>query len=353
MRVPAAADQVDDGHALGRDRVLRQQAQGAGDLLGRQRWIASPSSSTAPDDGRSSRASPRSSVDLPQALAPTITVIRPSGTSQVRSSTTARVAVPERDARGPPAGLAGCGVVGGSSPPSFDGAAAGEQPEQERRTEGAGDDADRAVDVGAAGRRRRSRRARRRSPPRPARPPSSVVRPPLRARAIGPDRKATNATGPAAATATATSSDASEQQQRRCGRAATPRPAAVSSPSSVDAQRAGQPRRWRAAARAGRAPSSRIAGQSAPLRLPVSQLQHQLDVVLVGAGEEVAGRPTAGRRRRRRRPARAGSRPRPGLRPRARQRDRQARRRRRRRRPGTALVQRRRSRTPRRRWRRC
>ena len=35
VRVPAAADEVDDGDALGCDRVLRQQPEGAGDLLGR------------------------------------------------------------------------------------------------------------------------------------------------------------------------------------------------------------------------------------------------------------------------------------------------------------------------------
>ena len=41
--------------------------------------IACPSSSTEPDDGRSSLASPRSRVDLPQALAPTMTVTSPVG----------------------------------------------------------------------------------------------------------------------------------------------------------------------------------------------------------------------------------------------------------------------------------
>ena len=59
--------------------------------------IAVPSSSTAPD-GRAAAAGPcpRSSVDLPQALAPTITVIWPSGTSVDRPSTTGAVAVPQR-----------------------------------------------------------------------------------------------------------------------------------------------------------------------------------------------------------------------------------------------------------------
>ena len=50
--------------------------------------IACPSSRIAPDVGRSSRAIPRSRVDLPQALAPTITVVWPSGSSVLRSATT-------------------------------------------------------------------------------------------------------------------------------------------------------------------------------------------------------------------------------------------------------------------------
>jgi hypothetical protein len=54
-------------------------------------WMSLPSRKTVPDAGVSSRASPRSRVDLPQALAPTMTVIRPVGMPTVRSVTTDRV----------------------------------------------------------------------------------------------------------------------------------------------------------------------------------------------------------------------------------------------------------------------
>ncbi len=37
MRIPAAADEVEDGDAVRRDRGLREQAEAAGDLLRRQR----------------------------------------------------------------------------------------------------------------------------------------------------------------------------------------------------------------------------------------------------------------------------------------------------------------------------
>jgi hypothetical protein len=53
-------------------------------------WMSRPSSCTVPPAGLSSRASPRSSVDLPQALAPTIVVIRPGGIVTDRSATTSR-----------------------------------------------------------------------------------------------------------------------------------------------------------------------------------------------------------------------------------------------------------------------
>ena len=49
VRVPSAADEVGDHDALGRDRALREQAEGAGDLLGRAACAASlPSSTTCP-----------------------------------------------------------------------------------------------------------------------------------------------------------------------------------------------------------------------------------------------------------------------------------------------------------------
>ena len=54
-------------------------------LVGR-RWIASPSSSDRARAGRrAGAASARSSVDLPHALGPTITVILPSGTSKIEA----------------------------------------------------------------------------------------------------------------------------------------------------------------------------------------------------------------------------------------------------------------------------
>ena len=49
-----------------------------------------PSRVTDPPAGFSSRDRPRSSVDLPQALAPTIMVTLPSGISAVSPSTTLR-----------------------------------------------------------------------------------------------------------------------------------------------------------------------------------------------------------------------------------------------------------------------
>jgi hypothetical protein len=48
-----------------------------------------PSSTTEPPDGFSSRARPRSSVDLPHAFGPAITVIRAGGMRTVRLRTTA------------------------------------------------------------------------------------------------------------------------------------------------------------------------------------------------------------------------------------------------------------------------
>ena len=54
------------------------------------RWIGSPSSSTTPPFGFINRASPRSSVDFPHALAPTMTVICPVGTCNERPSTIIR-----------------------------------------------------------------------------------------------------------------------------------------------------------------------------------------------------------------------------------------------------------------------
>ena len=53
-------------------------------------WIDVPSSSTVPRLGLSKRARARSSVDLPHALGPTITVIFPVGISTDSRSTIRR-----------------------------------------------------------------------------------------------------------------------------------------------------------------------------------------------------------------------------------------------------------------------
>ena len=99
VREPAPRHQVGDGDALRRDRRLGEQSQPAGHLLGVQAAdVAARPESPGPPDGLSSRASPRSSVDLPHALGPTIAVMRPSSTSTDRSAMTARVVV--ADARG-------------------------------------------------------------------------------------------------------------------------------------------------------------------------------------------------------------------------------------------------------------
>ena len=79
VRVAAAGDQVGDGDAVGRDGRLRQQPEHLGDVeraqVGQRRAVEV---ARRPARGLSSRARPRSSVDLPQALAPTIAVTLPS-----------------------------------------------------------------------------------------------------------------------------------------------------------------------------------------------------------------------------------------------------------------------------------
>ena len=99
VRVAAARDEVLDRQALRGDRRLRQQPEPAGDLLGRQRRSRRPSSRTAPDRGASSRASARSSVDLPQPLAPTIAVMRPRGIVEVELVHDLALVVGERERR--------------------------------------------------------------------------------------------------------------------------------------------------------------------------------------------------------------------------------------------------------------
>lgn len=53
-------------------------------------WMDRPLRSTAPAEGASSRAIARRRVDLPQALGPTMTVIRPGGTVTLRPGTISR-----------------------------------------------------------------------------------------------------------------------------------------------------------------------------------------------------------------------------------------------------------------------
>ena len=129
-------------------------------VVGR-RWMSSPSSSTLPPLGLSSRARPRSSVDLPQALAPTITVIWPGGDGEREAVDHDAVVVGEADVVG---GQGGRGrwvrswVLGGQ-PPAPIRLARARRNRRYGRAEDGGDDPD-----GQLGRARRSagRRGRRR-----------------------------------------------------------------------------------------------------------------------------------------------------------------------------------------------
>ena len=172
VRVAATPDQVDDADPLGCDRVLRQQPQGPRRPAATAAW-RSPGrrAAPAPEVGRSSRAIPRSRVDLPQALAPTMTVVRPSGTSVDRSVTTVRSPYPSVTSRVTSrlALVAAFVSVCPSGPPR--GASGGQEPQQEGGAEGTGHDADRVVHVwdevrrDVVGRRpRSSRRPGRRRP---------------------------------------------------------------------------------------------------------------------------------------------------------------------------------------------
>lgn len=89
VREPAPGHQIGDGDALRGDRCLGQQAQPAGHLLGVQAADVVPVQDHLAADGFSSRANPRSSVDLPHALGPTMAVTRPSSTSTDRPVMTA------------------------------------------------------------------------------------------------------------------------------------------------------------------------------------------------------------------------------------------------------------------------
>ena len=150
VRVAAAADQVGDGHALGRDGVLRQQPQRAGDLLGRQ-----PVDRLAVEQHRA-RARPEQAGEPAQqrGLAARVGADDDGDAAvrdlQVQVAHDGGVGVAEREAAGlQPGGLGGAWRRSCRPPStvSFEGAA-GEQPEQERGTEGAGDDAHGQVEVG-------------------------------------------------------------------------------------------------------------------------------------------------------------------------------------------------------------
>ena len=94
VRIPPARGEVLDGQALGRDRRLRQQPEPARDLLRRQLGDRAPvEQHAARGAASSSRASARSSVDLPQPLAPTIAVIRAAGRRGRSPSMTSALAV--------------------------------------------------------------------------------------------------------------------------------------------------------------------------------------------------------------------------------------------------------------------
>lgn len=90
MGVASAADEVEDGDALGRDRRLGQQAERAGQFLGGHAVHLPAVQDDTALPGESSRDSERRSVDFPQAFAPTMTVISPGGTTRSRDSMTAR-----------------------------------------------------------------------------------------------------------------------------------------------------------------------------------------------------------------------------------------------------------------------
>ena len=105
VRVPAAADQVADQQALGRDGLWGSSASRAR-RRGSASWIGSPSSSTWPTVRLEQPGQVRSRVDLPQPFGPMIVVTWPSGMVEVRSRTTGSSPYPTVTALGAQA----CGV---------------------------------------------------------------------------------------------------------------------------------------------------------------------------------------------------------------------------------------------------
>ena len=88
VRVSPARHEVGHRDPVGRRRTLRQEADPPGTCLVGSEAMSAPSSSTVPVRGLSIRTSARSSVDLPQALGPTIAVKPPSGMSTARPCVT-------------------------------------------------------------------------------------------------------------------------------------------------------------------------------------------------------------------------------------------------------------------------
>ena len=136
-------DEVGDGDALRRDRRLRQDAEAAwrppsstGDGCSRRR--AAP----RPRFGLSSRARARSSVDLPHALAPTITVIFPVGSRRSGRPRPRPRRRPGAGARRPSVCASGARRCVTSSSHLV---GPGEQPHRYGRADDAGDDTDRQL----------------------------------------------------------------------------------------------------------------------------------------------------------------------------------------------------------------
>ena len=186
-----------------------------------------PSSSTVPCVGLSSRASARSRVDLPQALGPTITVTLPGGMDTERSATTTACRRRSEASRSSPRrrrlvsrrALAHSLILHGRHP-----VRTGQQPQQVRRPDDAGDDADGQL------RRREQATGDEVGEHHDSAPTSADVHDGERIVASGGGRsgaatKATKMIGPAAAVASAASATATKHEQR-AGRARprTPRP---------------------------------------------------------------------------------------------------------------------------------
>ena len=281
MGVAAAADQVGDRDPLRCDRRLRQQTHHLGDLLALPAsGCSSPSSSTDPLVGLSSRARPRSRVDFPQPLAPMITLTLPVGISTLSSETICRSPYPSPEVDGrqrmafdghlvqhhgqPPCPILldttqqiqqvgrADGARSGCPPAAGPAADAAPTKSADSTTSAPTNAAGIKRDPGAVGQPARDRRRRRTRRNRSARPPPSRSRP-----ARPPNTTST---------------------QPRPSPPATPRPDAVSSPSCSPRQRAARPQ-----AAAARGPPSRPAASASfesetPVEAAGQPLQRDLRV---------------------------------------------------------------------------